>query len=555
MPPVRPILILALLPILVPVLPLAAGPGEPDWERGLRSPLERTRRRTLERLVAEGGEDGGAFVRGALDHPDRRVRRGCLEALGRIGSERDLELVRTRGQDPDRAVRREAAGAGVRILVRAQRDTTRLLEHGSFRAQDVHDWVGVQVRRALDRFFHRTRALRWNHDRPYREITVYGRLAIPSLTEVARDHLRTAKYRAHALIALSRIGDPATMPLFVELLGTEIPLSLLEAEGELESDYARPTLLAAAASGLANLGRFDGAAFRAELRATDDLSDVVRSYSNWALTTCPLPGGEEHRLVAESVSGQILAERCDHVLSMIAYVAQVHGLAETVPALLAFLDLDPGYVRYEVLESLLALAPAESEVNDAARKAFLVKDVPALRVLAGRHLGEELDREVLLGELIRQFEVGTIEGFVDEDGFGAKTAIKALALLGGEQAREFLESQLDHTEDQIRSLAAAHLAVIADPSSINPLRQVLEDDSEYVRLFGARTLLILGDNSGLVTLVELLDGGNAFTATMAVELLRSHAGQEQGFSTQLDPEGRRVAVRRWHDWLRAQPKE
>jgi HEAT repeat protein len=494
-----------------------------------------------------GGDEARAFARSGLDHPDRRVRKGLLDVLAAVGETSDLERLATLGTDPDREVRQSAAGASVEILLRTDEDPGKLLHPGSpFDSEDVSAWVLDRAKEGLSDFFHRANAVRWNHDRPYRRLTRYGLVAVAPLTELACDRDRSSRYRAHALLALSRIGAPESIPVLVEVLSTEVPFRELQKEGELEAELARPTLLAAAASGMANLGLLDDRAFEAALAATNDLSDLVRSYANWALTTFTEPISKEARaeLVA-CVSEQILAERCDHVISMVAYVAQIHGLTETVPDLLRFLDLDPGYVRYEVLETLLALAPQDELVLAAARRLEKVEEVPALAVLAGSHLGHALDREKLTVDLLRQLGPGTIEGFLDVDGYGRKTAVKALALLGGDRAREAIEDLLSDSDDSVRSLAAAHLAVIASAKSIPALRARLGDDSEYVRLFVCRTLLILGDNSCLGELVALLEGGNAFVMRMADELLREHTGNDVSYAWTMGPEERRQGARRW----------
>lgn len=521
------------------------------WERGLRSPLERTRQRTVKTLI-DRGEEGAAFARKSLGHPDRRVRTGILAVLESLGEPHDLPALTSLGEDPDRGVRKAAAGAFITIVLRENEDPSSRLASSPFRKPDVDAWVLDQVKQTIDSFFRGRVPVRWHHDRPYTEVIRLGSLAVDPLEKLVRDPFRTSQYRAHALIALSRIGDPSTIPLFTEILSAEVPIELLEAEGGIESDFARPRILSSAVAGLANLGIFDEAGFQHSLEATNDFSEQVRSYGNWALTTWGQAKEEKvRRILTRSVIDQIIAERCDHVISMLAFVAQTHELEGTLNDLLDFLDLDPGYVRYDILETAQLLAPDHPGVIEASRKALELEDAPAMRVLAATHLGHEIDREELTEELLRQIDEGTIKGLTDQDQFGKKTGIKALALVGGERARTTLESFLDDGDDQIRSMAAAHLAVLEDSRSVVPLKKALDDRSEYVRLFAARTLLSLGERSGLPVLAELLDLGNRFCEEMALELLRSESGKNFGYDSTQGPTLRRDRARQWREWVEA----
>ncbi len=540
--------------VLTPTRAYAQGASFPaSWEKGLRSPLEQTRVRTLERLLRDP-EKGGRFARAQISHPDRRIRRSCHIVLGRLAKPEDLPILARGAEDSDRGVREAAAGAYITTLLRENQSVDlAVVPAGPFSEKDAHRWVGKEIRATIRGFFHRLDPVRWTHDRPYRPIVQFGNLAESPLIEIIQDRMRTAKYRGHAMLALSRLRRKDSIPLFLQILQDDIPIEVLEAEEENETDYARGTLISAAAASLANIGIFTPEVFSVLVQSTDDLSDKVRSYSNWALITLhPAPReGEPRALLSRCVSTQILDERHDHVLSMVSYVAQMHNLTETVPDLLAFLDLDQGYVRYEIMEALLFLAGEEEIVLKAAKTAQKIDDFPALSVLVGKHLEQEFDPKVWTPRLIEQVEDGTISGILDEDGYGRKTAMKALALLGGDDARLALEGFLGDANDQLRTIAASQLAVMLNKKSIAPLKKVLDDRNEYVRLNAARTLLLLGDDAGLPVLVDLLGGGNVFVQRTAAQILRYSTQENLGFDPEASPSKREEGVKRWQAWVRA----
>ncbi len=83
-------------------------------------------------------------------------------------------------------------------------------------------------------------------------------------------------------------------------------------------------------------------------------------------------------------------------------------------------------------------------------------------------------------------------------------AATAAAVFQQEQAAPQIRSLLaDAKEPQVRQWAAMALALLGDENSASLIEPMLRDSSVYVRLTGAMTLGSLGDDSGLITAMDL----------------------------------------------------
>jgi len=105
-------------------------------------------------------------------------------------------------------------------------------------------------------------------------------------------------------------------------------------------------------------------------------------------------------------------------------------------------------------------------------------------------------------------------------------AAECLMEIGGERAVIGLMGLLDDPHTQVRITAIGALGVLRAHGARDKLLAVLKSDPEVpVRIIAARTLGRMGNRTGLLLILRLLDEDNEFYQRLAVMALRDIIGQ------------------------------
>ncbi len=119
----------------------------------------------------------------------------------------------------------------------------------------------------------------------------------------------------------------------------------------------------------------------------------------------------------------------------------------------------------------------------------------------------------------------------------------------GEPAVPRLRQAMTSTDDHMRSSALHVFGLMHDRRNIDIVHAGLADPSDVVRYEAAASLVELGDSRGFEPLVHGLGDEDLIVRYKCIEVLRGATQRDFGFEHDADIGTRRLAVRRWLDWL------
>lgn len=142
-----------------------------------------------------------------------------------------------------------------------------------------------------------------------------------------------------------------------------------------------------------------------------------------------------------------------------------------------------------------------------------------------------------------------IAEFERPEGTAAMDASARLARLGEPAVPPLLEALRAHPSARTRGMSAYTLGFLRDRRALEPLARALSDVDRSVQLEAATALLRLGDDRGLVRLVDALEERDAAVRSRAIGVLQEAVGSTWGYVVSDAPEDRAAAVARWRSWL------
>jgi len=101
----------------------------------------------------------------------------------------------------------------------------------------------------------------------------------------------------------------------------------------------------------------------------------------------------------------------------------------------------------------------------------------------------------------------------------------------------------------MRSNVLHVFGLMQDRRNIDIVHAGLADPSHVVRYEAAASLVELGDSRGFSPLVSGLADEDLIVRYKCIEVLRGATQRDFGYEHDADPGTRRLAVRRWLDWL------
>lgn len=178
-----------------------------------------------------------------------------------------------------------------------------------------------------------------------------------------------------------------------------------------------------------------------------------------------------------------------------------------------------------LVSAVLALVPACATDAQHAGDGRAVADVV---------LTEEISRRVEEIQFMRGAEL--------------VTNLERLAHIG-EPAVPRLTEAAGSSDDKTRSSVAYVFGIMRDRRNIPTLVPLLSDPVPGVRFQAASSLVELGDSRGFPGLVEGLASNDVMHRYKCIEVLRDATQRDFGYEHDSGPDSRRLAVRRWLDWL------
>jgi HEAT repeat protein len=335
-----------------------------------------------------------------------------------------------------------------------------------------------------------------------------------------------------AMSALARLGEPAVEPL-VRALGDKkpqgyrpVPKSAAVLLGKLGDARAVAPLVRAmrfadkwvdkhAAYALADMGEFD-----LLLRALEDTDEELAALAVLAL-----------RKLGDPRAADFIVERCCGtadigILLYSGFTLVDFGDARAVEPLMRLYEAEYMY-RNAVAEDLARLRTAEVvepliHVLEEGRRDGSTNARPRCAV-AAQALGRWRDARAVrpLIDVLADVDVASVE------------VVRALGLLGGAEAIEPLLEAMDCDDSEVRSAAAAALALRGDARGTQRLLQDL-DDEDY-SFHAAVSLAGLGDAHGedaLIRIVEKDRDERPFTDEPVIALARM--GNKRGLDELLN---------------------
>ena len=353
------------------------------------------------------------------------------------------------------------------------------------------------------------------------------RRAVPTLVALLDDH--SMVIRKAAVLGLGKLKDPrAIKPLLLfglvdpqmKFLASEAVLGIGEAGHQALIDLLEASELGVVLEAIVLLGRMKATrARRALMSVIDSREQLLQCHAIEALGHIgdPKSIGPLTRLL-ESKDANVR-------VTATAALSKMASQKNTVPALVKVLK-DPD----EDVVALAAQGLGESGDKRAAEplSSFLNSSSEKVRVAAAQALGalgdkravpqllrllngssEETQIKVLIS--LRALEVPHISGEMLTHLHHPKAAVRrrvvdVLGLIGDAEVAEQLE-QLLRTDpaDEVRMACAKSLGEIADPASVECLKDVLHNDEFNVRCQAIGALGQIGDEECYRTLIGLLD--------------------------------------------------
>ncbi|VAX33449.1 hypothetical protein MNBD_NITROSPIRAE02-990 [hydrothermal vent metagenome] len=96
-------------------------------------------------------------------------------------------------------------------------------------------------------------------------------------------------------------------------------------------------------------------------------------------------------------------------------------------------------------------------------------------------------------------------------------AVKAISMIGTENAKRYLRMALTDESSEIRAIATENLSLPGDLDTLNSIIVMTRDPDASVRASAARALSGYKDELSLKTLIGLLEDSNGFVVTQAIE--------------------------------------
>jgi HEAT repeat protein len=236
----------------------------------------------------------------------------------------------------------------------------------------------------------------------------------------------------------------------------------------------------------------DAETIAALLSAANDLEDAVEAAESWDDLTV------REQLREEGFYDVLTSERRKDyppewsAVKLYEKRYQETGDPEAVEMiLLAFEKLTSDFMEENVLDSLKRIGP-EAALDPVKQRASK-RDKLAIDVLGKIGSADALE---------------TLLDFIDGDGDPAlqQATLRSLGAIGSEEATQAVANRLDADNPDVRSAAARSLGRIGDTRAIDPLAEVLADDSEEsVRASAAWALVQIGTEEALETVSEHSD--------------------------------------------------
>jgi outer membrane protein assembly factor BamB len=136
-----------------------------------------------------------------------------------------------------------------------------------------------------------------------------------------------------------------------------------------------------------------------------------------------------------------------------------------------------------------------------------------------------------------------------EDDYLIQSATAAIDATATQDDVPALQRAIAGDRPSIQLMAIRALARVAGDAAKEPLTRLLEGGDDRVRLAAARALANLGERSVLDTFVALLDSQNVRVRTRSHQSLRFLTGQKIDFAPEGKPEDRAKTVAAWKQWI------
>jgi HEAT repeat protein len=120
----------------------------------------------------------------------------------------------------------------------------------------------------------------------------------------------------------------------------------------------------------------------------------------------------------------------------------------------------------------------------------------------------------------------------------------------GEPGTSVLIESLRHPDPAVRAFAAWTLGHASDLRALPGLRAATADPAKLVSLEAAAARVRLGDDAGIVRIVEGLDDPDPRVRARCIGILESRIGDTFGYLPDDSPSERAAAVERWRVFLR-----
>jgi HEAT repeat protein len=366
--------------------------------------------------------------------------------------------------------------------------------------------------------------------------------------------------RDAASVALTRVGEPAVLPLISRLDGPDSDLRqaaahVLGAIGDRRAvaplaarlaDHD-PNVRAGAAEALGKIGGPEaGATLLAALDSDEHTLRLSAIESLLAMRVCP-PAARLEPLLADRTLRRPVFRILGYSDEPEAAVLLARGLAESSRGARdsALAGIGMQRTRRPVAE-LAALAAAVREAAragvpvDACAEALAAEDVPvavgALSVLGWAGAVGQVPAMLRLAEddRLRPFVEESVEALprgqplreavaaaLEEQGpFGRISALALLSRLGSPAALEALVREASDPSGYLQAEAISALGLLGDARAVGPLAGLLGDDAPAVSGIAATALVRIGQDSPDARVAALASLRDRFTASPSASLLR-----------------------------------
>lgn len=126
---------------------------------------------------------------------------------------------------------------------------------------------------------------------------------------------------------------------------------------------------------------------------------------------------------------------------------------------------------------------------------------------------------------------------------------RALSATFSEDDHAAIENALKQSEPRVR-IAAVHVLIEQKKdTALDLLQPLLNDESDLVKLFTAKSLANVGERVSLQPLVQLLDSDDLTIRSQAAGILRSLTQQRFNFGAYDEGKDRAAAIKSWRKWV------